>query len=156
MAASTSIFATKYPLEVRNPYIVQETNVGKTATKMTATIDFAMQFKKLHESGMQVSNICGCPEFHPSCIPAFLRASSKCVVRLPARKKSGEYSLESSRRDLQNALLCTALESQFFFQNFAKILTKFVDILLIFADFAKILQYFDEISPKFHQNFTRT
>ena len=66
-----------------------------------------------------------------------------------------KYSLESSRRDLQNALLCTALESQFFFQNFAKILTKFVDILLIFADFAKILQYFDEISPKFHRNFTR-
>ena len=62
----------------------KETNVGKTATKMTATIDFAMQFKKLHESGMQVSNICGCPEFHPSCIPALLRASSKCVVRRPA------------------------------------------------------------------------
>ena len=76
----------------RNPYIVQETNVGKTTTKMTATIDFAMQFKKLHESGMEVSNICGCLEFHPSCIPAFLRASSICVVRLPSRKKSGESS----------------------------------------------------------------
>ena len=93
---SKPIFATKYWLEKgrrrRNPYIVQETNVGKTATKMTATIDFAMQFKKLHESGMQVSNICGCLEFHPSCIPAFLRASSICVVRLPSRKKSGESS----------------------------------------------------------------
>ena len=66
-----------------------------------------------------------------------------------------KYSLESSRRDLQNALLCTALESQFFFQNFAKILPKFVDIFLIFADFAKILLHFDEISPKFHWNFTR-
>ena len=32
-----------------------------------------------------------------------------------------KYSLESSRRDLQNALLCTALESQFF----SKILPKF-------------------------------
>ena len=85
-------FARKYSLEGRNPYVVQETNVGKTATKMTATIDFAMQFKKLHESGMQVSNICGCLEFHPSCIPAFLRASSICVVRLPSRKKSGESS----------------------------------------------------------------
>ena len=70
----------------------KETNVGKTAPKMTATIDFAMQFEKLHESGMQVSNICGCLEFHPSCIPAFLRASSICVVRLPSRKKSGESS----------------------------------------------------------------
>ena len=69
-------------LNWRNPYIVQETNVGKTATKMTATIDFDMQFEKLHESGMQVSNICGCLEFHPSCIPAFLRASSKCVARI--------------------------------------------------------------------------
>ena len=92
-AVSAPIFASKYALEEgRNPYIVQETNVGKTATKMTATIDFAMQFKKLHESGMQVSNICGCLEFHPSCIPAFLRASSICVVRLPSRKKSGESS----------------------------------------------------------------
>ena len=91
---SKPIFANKYLNEDgrRSPYIVQETNVGKTATKMTATIDFAMQFKKLHESGMQVSNICGCLEFHPSCIPAFLRASSICVVRLPSRKKSGESS----------------------------------------------------------------
>ena len=70
-------FCNKICVGRRNPYIVQETNVGKTATKMTATIDFAMQFKKLHESGMQVSNICGCLEFHPSCIPALLSASSK-------------------------------------------------------------------------------
>ena len=50
---------------------------------------------------------------------------------------------------------CTPLHRSrisIFSQNVAKILTKFVDILLIFADFAKMLLHFDEISPEFQQN----
>ena len=66
-------FCSKICVGRRNPYIVQETNVGKTTTKKTAIIDFAMQFQKLHESGMQVPNISGCPEFHPSCTPGIFK-----------------------------------------------------------------------------------
>ena len=43
-----------------------------------------------------------------------------------------KYALESSRRDLHNALLCTALQSQIFFKNsaeFCKILQQILQIL---------------------------
>ena len=56
-----------------------------------------------------------------------------------------KYSLESSRRDLQNALLCTALHFQFFPKN----CQNFANFYRDFATFAKILQYFDEISLEF-------
>ena len=54
-----------------------------------------------------------------------------------------KYAFESSRRDLHNALLCTALKSHFFVKNcwhFGKKLRKFSEILLIFnlAEFCKI------------------
>ena len=38
---------------------------------------------------------------------------------------STNYAFESSRRDLHNALLCTALQSEFFCQNVALVLAKF-------------------------------
>ena len=53
-----------------------------------------------------------------------------------------KYAFESSRRDLHNALLRTALKSHFFVKiarilpNFAKIFRKFIQ----FADFAKFWQ----------------
>ena len=64
-----------------------------------------------------------------------------------------KFSFESSRRDLHNTILCTALQSHFFFSkfsnfNFAKMLLKFVDILLILPEFCYIL-------TKFRRNFTK-
>ena len=44
------------------------------------------------------------------------------------RNFASEYAFESSRRDLHNALLCTALQSIFFFKNY-----------LLFARFCEIL-----------------
>ena len=56
------------------------------------------------------------------------------------------YALESSRRDLHNALLCTVLNAQNFLQKSLK-------ILLIFSpNFAK----FDKFSLDFAQIFFRT
>ena len=86
---------------------------------MTATIDFAMQFKKLHESGMQVSNICGCLEFHPSCIPAFLESIfNMCRSSTLAEEKRWELlrddRSESSLRDDRTAhRLCQAMQGPF-------------------------------------------
>ena len=37
----------------------------------------------------------------------------------------GLYAFENSRRDLHNALLCTALQSQFFVKNLPKFLLNF-------------------------------
>ena len=52
-------------------------------------------------------------------------------------KFASKYAFESSRRDLHNALLCTALKS-YFFKN-ARILPKFSEILLLsLAEFCKI------------------
>ena len=40
------------------------------------------------------------------------------------RNFARKYAFESSRRDLHNALLCTALKSHFFFEKFVRILSK--------------------------------
>ena len=60
-----------------------------------------------------------------------------------------KYSLESSRRDLQNALICTALH----FQIFRKIAKHFANFHRDFARFCQILQYFHEISLEFCRDF---
>ena len=58
-----------------------------------------------------------------------------------------KYSLESSRRDLQNALLCTALHFNFF-QKIAKTVAN------LYRDFATlILPKFCNILTKFRWNF---
>ena len=49
---------------------------------------------------------------------------------------ASKYAFESPRRDLHNALLCTALQSHFF-SNFAKIL-----LFFFFAKFSKIFANF--------------
>ena len=51
------------------------------------------------------------------------RANLTGLVREAVSKAdfASKYAFESSRRDLHNALLCTALQSQFFCQNFNKI-----------------------------------
>ena len=55
--------------------------------------------------------------------------------------------MESSRRDLHNALLCTALKSHFF-QKFARSLPKFAkffrNVAGILQNFANFLQIFDK------------
>ena len=52
---------------------------------------------------------------------------------------ASKYAFESSRRDLHNALLCTALKSHFFKQllEFCQNLRNFSEILLILLNFAK-------------------
>ena len=55
--------------------------------------------------------------------------------------------MESSRRDLHNALLRTALQS-FFLSKFAK---NFDNFCRHFANFAKFLLHLNDISPEFHQ-----
>ena len=54
---------------------------------------------------------------------------------------ASKYALESSRRDLHNALLCTALNSHFF-QKFARISPKFAKLFRNFAEIYQILQIF--------------
>ena len=56
---------------------------------------------------------------------------------------ASKYSLESSRRDLHDALLCTALKSHFFknLLEFFQILRKFSDFLLILQIFAKFQKF---------------
>ena len=62
---------------------------------------------------------------------------------------ASKYSLESSRRDLHNALLCTLFESQFFRQTIAKFSSFFSQFLLFFRDFARFFRNFVKISPEF-------
>ena len=61
---------------------------------------------------------------------------------------ASKYSLESSRRDLHNTLLCTAFQSQIFFKNFVEILRNFARFSL---NFAEKIANFHEISPEFHR-----
>ena len=62
---------------------------------------------------------------------------------------SRKYAFESSRRDLHNALLCTALQSHFFCQNFAKILRFFSETLLNKKlNFAKVSKIFGNFLAK--------
>merc|ERR1712118_109094 len=46
---------------------------------------------------------------------------------------ASKYSLDSARRDLHNALLCTVFESQFFGQNLRNF-RQFLTFLLLFRD----------------------
>ena len=59
-----------------------------------------------------------------------------------------KYSLESSRRDLQNALLCTALHFHFF-QKIAKFFANF------YRDFARFCQNIAIFLPKFCNILTK-
>ena len=61
---------------------------------------------------------------------------------------ASEYALESSRRDLHNALLCTVLNAQNFRQKSLKIL------LILSPNFAKFAN-FREILPKFCSKWKR-
>ena len=61
------------------------------------------------------------------------------------RNFASKYAFESSRRDLHNALLCTALKSHL--KN-ARILPKFAKISRIFANFAKCCKHFGKILTK--------
>ena len=64
---------------------------------------------------------------------------------------ASKYSLESSRRDLHNTLLCTAFQSQIFVKNFVEILRNFARFSLNFAEkFANL----NEIFMKFRRNFS--
>ena len=60
-----------------------------------------------------------------------------------------KYSLESSRQDLHNALLCTVFESQFFRQTIAKFSSFFSQFLLFFRDFARFFRNFAKFLPEF-------
>ena len=62
---------------------------------------------------------------------------------------ASKYALESSRRDLHNALLCTVFESQFFRKTFAKISSFFSQFLLFFRDFSRFFRNFAKILPEF-------
>ena len=64
-----------------------------------------------------------------------------------------KYAFETSRRDLHNTLLRTALLSQKFCQIFAKKLLKITKSYPHFAKFCRILLNFDEILSKFRRNF---
>ena len=57
--------------------------------------------------------------------------------------------MESSRRDLHNALLCTVFESQFFRQTIAKFSSFFSQFLLFFRDFARFFRNFAKFLPEF-------
>ena len=60
------------------------------------------------------------------------------MVQPPAFARSpkpDKRAFESSRRDLHNALLCTALQSQFFVKKLPKISLKFWQIFWIFWNF---------------------
>ena len=64
---------------------------------------------------------------------------------------ASKYAFESSRRDLHNALLCTAPKSHFFkklleFAKFCEIFQKFAEIAEL--NFCKILQKFDKFDKK--------
>ena len=79
---------------------------------------------------------------------ALTHGSSSAVSK---QNFASKYAFKSSRRDLHNALLCTALQSHFF----GKILCK---ILLNFAKFSKISEKFRKISQnfgKFQQMFRK-
>ena len=62
---------------------------------------------------------------------------------------ASKYALESSRRDLHNALLCTVFESQFFRKTFAKFSSFFSQFLLFFRDFSRFFRNFAKILPEF-------
>ena len=62
---------------------------------------------------------------------------------------ASKYALKSSRRDLQNALLCTVFESQFFRKTFAKFSSFFSQLLLFFRDFSRFFRNFAKILPEF-------
>ena len=61
-----------------------------------------------------------------------LQRSLSAVIEANFARK---YAMESSRRDLHNALFCTALQSQFFVKNVALLLLKFANL----GRFLKIL-----------------
>ena len=68
---------------------------------------------------------------------------------------ASKYAFESSRRDLHNALLCTALKSHFF-QKIARIFAKIYEIFQK-LDFAKFAEFCNSIIilQKVWQNFDR-
>ena len=69
---------------------------------------------------------------------------------------ASKYSLESSRRDLHNALLCTVLQSQNFSQKSSTFFRDWIIEFPIFSisssNFAFFLRNFDEFFPDFAPN----
>ena len=68
---------------------------------------------------------------------------------------ASKYSLESSRRDLHNALLCTVLQTQNFSQKSPTFLRGWIIEFLIFFIFLRILVKICIFSANFWWNFVR-
>ena len=85
-------------------------------------------------------------ELDLGCNLAFLNQSRRGSFSAVSKQNfARKYAFESSRRDLHNALLCTALKSHFFLKitrrfKFAKICKIFRNVAKSFAEFCKKLQ----------------
>ena len=67
---------------------------------------------------------------------------------------ASKYALESSRRDLHNALLCTVLQSQFFRQKSPKLFRDWInEYSLIQSQTIRILHFFLRIFDEFFSGF---
>ena len=67
---------------------------------------------------------------------------------------ASKYALESSRRDLHNALLCTVLQSQFFRQKSPKLFRDWInEYSLIHSQTLRILHFFLRIFDEFFSGF---
>ena len=67
---------------------------------------------------------------------------------------ASKYALESSRRDLHNALLCTVLQSQFFRQKSPKLFREWInEYSLIQSQTIRILHFFCEFLMNFFPDF---
>ena len=63
-----------------------------------------------------------------------------------------KYALESSRRDLHNALLCTVLKAHIFVDKSLKILPNFAKLLPNFAELVRHSLDFGKNLPEFCRN----
>ena len=68
---------------------------------------------------------------------------------------ASKYSLESSRRDLHNALLCTVLQSQNFSQKSSTFFRDWIIEFPIFFNFLNFLRRILHFSANFLWNFVR-
>ena len=67
---------------------------------------------------------------------------------------ASKYALESSRRDLHNALLCTVLQSQFFRQKSPKLFRDWInEYSLIHSQTLRILRFLARIFDEFFSGF---
>jgi len=69
---------------------------------------------------------------------------------------ASKYALESSRRDLQNALLCTVLKAQYFVGKSLKMLPFFLPNVSNVVEIVKSLLDFVDFCADFYRNFTKS